>query len=610
MAYRDFRVLVAVGEEAQLASLLAFACALAQTQQGAVTLLCVTQDGERPDWLRVPDRRGNVPIRVVVREGERPSRVILAAAHSLHPSLLLVGWRGSPGQPKYLLGSTLDPVTRYAPCDVAVVRLEDLDQVHRALVPMSSGPNAPLAMELALRLPDAQITALNVVRESLGPAAEAAGRAQLDSVLDAWAGEDRISAKVVRAAGIVDGILEEAASGYDVVFIGATNESYIDRKLFGNVPQAVATDAPVMTVVARRHAGPVKMLFRQVERRILRVQDSLTVAEHAETYRAARESARARPNFFILIGLAAAIATLGLLMNSPAVVIGAMVIAPLMSPIVGVSMGVVDGDGRLLWDATKTTLRGAALAILVGAAISALVPNKHLTAEILGRTQPSLLDLGVALLAGAVGVYAHCERDALSALSGVAIAVALAPPLAAAGIGITMLDGPIAGGALLTFLTNLIAIVAAGSVVFLLFGFRPDPGKPFRIFGRSMIGVIALLVVVSTTLTILTVRSIRSAALTTAVQEALSAEIAQMEGIELNTWTTKSDSGATLHLQVQVQAVREMSQQEVLGLQERITDRLERPVALTLSVVPVTYYGPLPTSVRATSTPRGMVDQE
>jgi uncharacterized membrane protein len=167
-----------------------------------------------------------------------------------------------------------------------------------------------------------------------------------------------------------------------------------------------------------------------------------------------------------------------------------------------------------------------------------------------------------------------------------------------------MLDGPIAVGALLTFLTNLSAIVASGSVLFLLFGFRPDPGKPFRVFGRSMIGVIALLVVVSATLTILTVGSIRSAALTTTVEEALTTEMQQIEGIELSTWTIRSERGPTLHLQVRVQAAREMPQQEVLGLQERITGRLQRPVALTLSVIPVTHYEPLSTPVLAGPTPK------
>ena len=212
----------------------------------------------------------------------------------LRPDLLLLGWRGTPGQQRYLLGSTLDPVTRYAPCDVAVMRTGDLDAVHRVLVPMSSGPNAPLALELALRLPDVQVTALNVARESLGPTGEAVGHAQLNNVLRPWAGNDRVSAKVVGASGIIDGILAEAASGYDMVLIGATKASYVDRKLFGNVPQAVAADAPVPTVVVQRHAGAVKTLLRRAEWRVSQIEDSLT------TRRARRdvsESARwrARP---------------------------------------------------------------------------------------------------------------------------------------------------------------------------------------------------------------------------------------------------------------------------------------------------------------------------
>jgi hypothetical protein len=106
------------------------------------------------------------------------------------------------------------------------------------------------------------------------------------------------------------------------------------------------------------------------------------------------------------------------------------------------------------------------------------------------------------------------------------------------------------------------------------------------------------------------VSSIRSATLTTAVEDALTAEVRQMEGIELNTWTVKSDIGPTLRLQVQVQAARELSQNEVLGLQERITGRLQRPVALTLSVVPVTHFEFLSTPVLAGPTPGRTEDQE
>ena len=298
MAFSDYRVLVAVGEPTQLSPLLAFACALAQAAQGAVTLLCVTPDGECPDWLREPEQRGNVAIRVMSRAGEHVDAVILDAARDLRPDLLLMGWRGTPGSQRYLLGSTLDPVPRYAPCDVAVMRTDDLNTVHRVLVPMSGGPNAPLALELALRLPDVQVTALNVARESLGPTGEAVGHAQLSNALRSWADNDRVSAKVVRASGIIDGILTEAASGYDMVLIGATKASYVDRKLFGNVPQAVAADAPVPTVVVQRHVGAVSTLFHRMAWQVSRIEDSLTISEHAETYQKVRDGSRAQPDFF------------------------------------------------------------------------------------------------------------------------------------------------------------------------------------------------------------------------------------------------------------------------------------------------------------------------
>ena len=132
-------------------------------------------------------------------------------------------------------------------------------------------------------------------------------------------------------------IVAQAASGCDLILIGATQASYVDRKLFGNVPQSVAADAPVPTVIVQRRASGVQTLLRRAEWRIAQIEDTLTTTEHAETYQKVRDGARAQPDFYVLITLAAAIATLGLLLDSAAVIIGAMVIAPLMSSILGIS---------------------------------------------------------------------------------------------------------------------------------------------------------------------------------------------------------------------------------------------------------------------------------
>jgi uncharacterized hydrophobic protein (TIGR00271 family) len=594
MTYADFRVLATAGKEEHLWPVLSLACALARAHGGAVTLLHVTTGGDQPEWLRVPEQYGDVFIRTVVREGASVDRVILEAARVLRPDLLVMGWRGAPGRRSYLLGSTLDPVTRYAPCDVAVVREGTIGEVRRVLVPVGAGPNSPLALELALSLGEnVKVTALNVVRESLGPTAEAAGYENLGAVIASLGGGERIEAKVVRASGVIDGILSEAAAGYDMVMIGASNESYIDRKLFGNVPQTVAADAPVPTVVVRHRVGPVRMLLRRAGQRLLSVGGNLTTDQQVEAYRQIRRGARANADFFTLISIAAAIATLGLLMDSPAVIIGAMVIAPLMSAILGISLGVVQGDPLLLWSAGKATLQGAGLAILIGALVSAVAPGKVLTAEILARTRPTLFDLGVALLSGLAGAYAQCRRAALSALSGVAIAVALVPPLATIGIGATMLDRPVAFGATLLFLTNLSAIVSASSLLFLFFGFRPDPGKRFRVFGRSMLGVILLLVAVSVTLSVLTVSSLRSAWLRREIDVVLEAETRAIPGVELDTWDMLTGEGSTLQLEVRVKAMGQVSHQQIVGLQKRVAERLGRPVALALSVIPVTQLDPV-----------------
>jgi nucleotide-binding universal stress UspA family protein len=223
--------------------------------------------------LVVLEHCAGVAVSVEVREGRDPGKAILEAARDLDPILLLIGWSGEVGPRRYLLGSILDPVTRYAPCDVVVIRADDVGQVRRALVPVGGGPNATLALELALLLGvDVRVTALNIARDTLGPIGVAAGYEQLRGLLKPWADDPRVTPKVVSASNVIGGILSEAAAGYDIILIGASNESYIDRQLFGNVPQTVAAQSIAPTVIVRRRAGPVRSILRRVERWFLALQ--------------------------------------------------------------------------------------------------------------------------------------------------------------------------------------------------------------------------------------------------------------------------------------------------------------------------------------------------
>jgi len=292
--------------------------------------------------------------------------------------------------------------------------------------------------------------------------------------------------------------------------------------------------------------------------------------------------------------LSATITALGLLLNSPAVIIGAMLVAPLMSAIVGMGLGVVQGDLRFLRLAAGAALRGMVLAIAIGTLMTIIVPNAAPNAEILGRTNPSLLDLGIALASGVAGAYALCRKDVSASLPGVAIAAALVPPLAVTGIGIALGEGRIAGGALLLFFTNLVAISAAGGLVFWVMGFRTELGvrSRARVFKGGVFSVGLLFLAVTVPLGLLTANSLRRAEINRTVQEALAEELGVMDGVELVGWQITSDDGETLGLDVSVRAVYQFSYQSVLDLQKNVAVRLQRPVALILTVIPVTQLDP------------------
>jgi uncharacterized hydrophobic protein (TIGR00271 family) len=178
--------------------------------------------------------------------------------------------------------------------------------------------------------------------------------------------------------------------------------------------------------------------------------------------------------YWLGIVFSAGIATFGLVQNSPAVIIGAMLISPLMGPIMATGLGLAVGDFYLALKAIGTLMMSIAVAVGLSAVIVWILPFHSETGEILARINPTLLDLGIALfsgLAGSVVVGRAGGNDGVTALPGVAIAVALMPPLCTMGFGMgSGWNMRIMGGAGLLFLTNLVAIVSSAFVVFLVIG--------------------------------------------------------------------------------------------------------------------------------------------
>jgi uncharacterized hydrophobic protein (TIGR00271 family) len=179
--------------------------------------------------------------------------------------------------------------------------------------------------------------------------------------------------------------------------------------------------------------------------------------------------------FWTLLLLAAVIASAGVASDSTATVIGAMIVAPLMVPILGIVLSVTIGDGRNLALSAFLVVTGALAVVAVGYGFGLVadVPVDAATStQVAGRVNPTLIDLAAAIATGAVGAFAVVRSDVSDTLPGVAIAISLVPPLAVVGLTLEASKGDEAAGALLLFLTNVGAILVTGVLVIALYRVR------------------------------------------------------------------------------------------------------------------------------------------
>lgn len=207
--------------------------------------------------------------------------------------------------------------------------------------------------------------------------------------------------------------------------------------------------------------------------------------DHGAVLDKVRGEAAWNGRYVFMVLMSAGIAVLGLLLSSPAVVIGAMLISPLMGPIIGLGFGLATFD----WDEIRRSGIALALGTVMAVSFTALLvlvsPLQNVTAEIAARTRPNLFDLLVALFSALAGAYAMI-RGREGTVVGVAIATALMPPLAVVGFGLATWNGTVFGGALLLFLTNLITIAVSAAVIARLYGFGSSLSPQQTLFQTAL----------------------------------------------------------------------------------------------------------------------------
>jgi uncharacterized hydrophobic protein (TIGR00271 family) len=597
-----YRVLVPIANPATASTLLHLAGLLARQKEGEVLALQVVivpdqvplEEGRRRaatsrlllDQAIAQAKEESFAIQTMTRVAHGVAQGILDTAREEKVDLILMGWRGYTRSFGASMGPVIDAVIRDAPCDVTVAKGDEWTEAKRILLPTAGGPHAPIAAQLAVALSDtfcSEVTALYVQLGRATPQQMEMNRQRIAETLKGLEFNCEVEQKVIIAESVVEGIVREA-EGYDLVLLGASETGLFDQFIFGTIPQQIAARVPKTAVIVRRYGGPTQFWARKLVQWLLQVFPRLNVEEQLELREQMSKSANPGVNYFVLIVLSSIIATLGLLLNSAAVVIGAMLVAPLMSPILGFSLGMVLSDVRLIRLSIEAVFKGVALALLMSIVIGILSPFKELTGELMARTQPNLLDLVVALTSGMAGAYALARKDVSAALPGVAIAAALMPPLSVAGLGLSWGEPQIAGGAFLLFLTNIASISLAGVIVFLVLGVRPQTWQPEarRQIQRGLVGFIVLLAVITIPLAVIMADIVQDTAMHQSIQDVLETE-ASAQDAEMVMFEVQEE-GDSLVIVATIRSVQALNQETVDEMADTLSAHLDQPV--TLEIIP------------------------
>ncbi len=297
-------------------------------------------------------------------------------------------------------------------------------------------------------------------------------------------------------------------------------------------------------------------------------------------------------DYVLMVVFSCAVATFGLALNSGAVIIGAMLISPLMTPILGVALGLVHGEPRSVIRAFGTLALGMLLAVVLSTALGRLVVPfgidlvEQLPAEMLLRTKPTLFDLAVALAGGAAGSYALAQPRLSATLPGVAIATALMPPVCVVGLGLALGRTDVAGGALLLFAANFVAIVFASSLVFLSLGFAPTAAHPRRgVPPMALLVTGALLVFVAAPLGAFMAGIVVDAQETNLIRTTLKAQLVRVADSSLVGFERNS-TGDQQNIVATVRSPRSLTYDEAISMQREVAVQLQKRVALRLLIIP------------------------
>ena len=409
------------------------------------------------------------------------SRGILDVARERNADVILLGVQ-RPTHGSVKLGTVVENVIATAPCGVLIYRSAARTNFDRVVVPVDGSLASTVAMKLGVSFAlhhDIPLRQLRVQADyHYNPDHEAAIKRYEEQLR-----HSRPDSKIVTGRSPAEEIVQGMRSD-DLLVMGFSQKTDFERHIINDLSNQLLNSAPgpaIMISQIEWHRG----ILGTIEQNIARLNPQLTLVEQNELIWSAQKNSSSNLDYTVMIVLSAALATLGLLTNSVAVIIGAMLVAPLMSPLSSFSTGMATGILPLTRRASVTLFTGVTLALLISIVMGVLLPIDTPTDEMLARGSPNLLDAAIALVSGWVAAYATARKGIPAALAGVAIAAALMPPICTIGLGIALRDISLAIGANLLFLANIAFIIAAQYITFLWMGLHPREDREGVTLNRS-----------------------------------------------------------------------------------------------------------------------------
>jgi len=333
--------------------------------------------------------------------------------------------------------------------------------------------------------------------------------------------------------------------------------------------------------------GRYAALWKLLAARFFRYLDDKTAdIDHHDVISELVKKTELSGSYLSSIILANLIALFGLLTNSVAVVIGAMLISPLMGPIFSLGLAFTMGDLILSRRAVRNIAFSILATVFVAALFTLLSPLKGASSEILTRTRPNIYDLLIAVFAGTAGALALCTRkNYLFTTTGVAVATAVIPPLSVVGYGVGTWQIGIAAGGFLLFFTNLVAIVISSNAVFYACRFRGNMAAESQYPRRRRFQILgSVLIIVSIPLVFTLVSDIRKVKLTKQVENILKTNLNRHEHTRLTNITIAREDGSYV-VAATINTVKYVESDVVNKLEQELTTKVGVPAKLELEQV-------------------------